>query len=157
MTSLREVEERIARLEDKNLDDPRLIELNELANELAAKETAADDAFKANMAAREIEQRELAFKERINSKGGNYLKWLAWAESLYPITEEDGEFTFISNAAKWKVPEDHVYGPYAFKIEALEYIEKLINTKISDRNRGLGDMNKDLAKFNELTKEICNG
>lgn len=141
MNSLREVETRIARLEDVNPDDPRLEELNALADELAEKEVKVEEAFKANLAAREIEQRELALKERITSKVGNYLKWMTWAESLYPITEEAGEFTITSNAAKWKEP---VTWSYNTKIECLEQIEKLIGYKIQDRNRGFGDMSKDL-------------
>lgn len=141
MTSLKEIEERIARIEDVNPDDPRLEELNELANELAEKEVRVEEAFKANMAQREIEQRELALKERITSKVGNYLKWMEWAESLYPITEEAGVFTITSNAAKWK---ENVAWSFGTKIECLEKIEVLIGYKIVDRNRGYGDMDKDL-------------
>ena len=130
---------------DDDKHAPRIRELEEEANRLAEEISQVEDAHKRRMEEEDQRRREEDLKRRITSKCGDYLQWLSWAESLYPITQENNEYTFTSNARNWK--DGHTYGPYRSKIEALERIEELINYKIYDRNRGRGDINEDLKNF----------
>ena len=148
---LNKVEREIELLFDQNPDHPRLEELEAEANDLVDELNAIEEAYQKRMAEEELRRREEGLRRRVTSKCGDYLVWMKWAESLYPISvNEDGQFMMMSVACNWKKPEDHTYGPFTHKIDALEEIERLINIKIRDRNRGWGDMDKDLAKAKKL-------
>jgi DNA repair exonuclease SbcCD ATPase subunit len=143
---LDKLERKIEAIYDQNPDHPEIEKLEAEANELVDELNAVEEAYQKRMAEEELRRKEEGLKARITSKVGNYLDWMKWAESLYPITlDEDGKFIFISKARDWKKPEDHTYGPFTHKIDALIEIEQLINWKIQDRNRGHGDMDEDLA------------
>lgn len=141
---LMKIENELDMLYTRDPDSPRIAELEAQADEISEEITAAEDALKRNQELREIEQRELRFKERITSKHGDFTDWWKWAESLYTITqdEETKQFTVNSNARDWK--SEMSWGPFNTKIDAIEKIEDLINYKINDRNRGRGSMQDDL-------------
>jgi hypothetical protein len=100
---------------------------------------AAENMLRSYNESREndLVKRELKFQKKIESRGGTYSDWLAWAASLYPITKDaQNQFTVKSHAKDWKTNKHkHVY-TFDSKIEALEKIDRLIATKENDRARG---------------------
>lgn len=73
-----------------------------------------------------------------NNGGHSFEEWYEWAMSLYIIT---AEFKVISKAKEWN---DEKSWECDDKAGALERIFILIGYKIQDRNRDVGNMNKDL-------------
>lgn len=88
---------------------------------------------KENAEARKIK----AVQDRMCAKYGP--DWYMWAKSLYTI---DDNYTVTSAARDWSEERQWLCGCQS---EALEKIEQLIEYKEYDRNRGRGDMDKDLV------------
>ena len=114
------------------------------ANEIAEQLSVADAAYEQAQQKREIEQRELRLKERITTKHGDFTKWWEWAISLYIVEQTSTGLWFVTSKARdWN--DEMSWGGYVDRISALEKVEELINYKINDRNRGHGNIEKDLA------------
>lgn len=96
--------------------------------------------------AKETAEREEKIKNKIIAKGVDYEEWLKWAESLYSINKEGNKVFLRSNARDWK--EDREWD-FNFEIDAKEKRLQLVGWKIHDRNRGRGDMSKDLSKLDK--------
>jgi hypothetical protein len=86
-----------------------------------------------------------AVEDRMTAKYG--ADWFTWAKSLYTI---DDNYTVTSAARDWEEPKEWACG---CKSEAMEKIEQLIFYKEYDRNRGHGDMDKDLEEYNKDANE----
>lgn len=96
---------------------------------------------------KETTVREAKIKDKILAKGVDYEKWLVWAESLYSIVKESNAqqsaYLLRSTARNWK---EEKHWSFDFEIDAKEKRLRLVGYKIYDRNRGDGDMQKDLNK-----------
>jgi hypothetical protein len=89
--------------------------------------------------------RETAMVKRIKDKCGDVEGWFEWARSLYDIVPEaNGTYTVRSKARNWKNTVE--WTNLDRKIDAQEKIEKLVGYKIHDRQRGHGDVEKDMEK-----------
>ena len=89
---------------------------------------------------RSIERRERAFEKRMQGKSA---EWHQWAKSLYIIEPTAAGYRVRSTAKEWK--EEKSWN-VSVRIDAEERVEKLINFKVKDRERGRGDVDKDLNK-----------
>lgn len=76
--------------------------------------------------------------KKVNQLGHTYDQWYDWATSLYTITSE---FKVISSARDW---DEEMSWEMPDAPSALEKVEQLVGYKIYDRNRGRGNMDKDM-------------
>ena len=135
------------RLDQMDPSDPGFAELNDECNTIADEMEQAAKVAEVRRQKRIDAERLAATKDRIaakieaNGSFRSYDDWYKWAMSLYRI---DDNFTVHSKARNWN-EEDPMYWTCCSEAEALEKIEQLINYKIYDRNRGSGDMTKDLS------------
>jgi thymidylate synthase len=84
-----------------------------------------------------------------SSYGANSGAWWEACQLMYPLmSEHDGQpgLFFRSEAADWNEPEAHVYGPFGSDYDRLKYIIQLIQTKASDRRRGIGNTDADFER-----------
>ena len=89
--------------------------------------------------------REAAMVKRIQNKCGDVEGWFEWARSLYDIIPEaNGTYTVRSKARDWKKTME--WTGLDRKMDAQEKIEKLVGYKLHDRQRGHGDVEKDMEK-----------
>lgn len=72
--------------------------------------------------------------------------WWELGKKLYPITQEGNEWVVKSTAAEWKEEKSWKYD---YKFQALEQVELLMKYKNHDRNKGVGNSERDLEKWSE--------
>lgn len=89
---------------------------------------------------------EQKHKSMLNSEMTEFMNthwksdWWQVAMMQYSITEVDGQFKVISKTRGWEIqPEWH----YSHKFEAIEKVQKLVYWKDHDRDRGIGDRDRD--------------
>jgi hypothetical protein len=86
---------------------------------------------------------------RGSSFGSNAGAWWEACQLMYPLMSEHDDkpgLYFRSEAADWNEPEAHVYGPFDGIDDRLKKIVQLIQTKASDRRRGIGNTDDDFDR-----------
>lgn len=111
-----------------DFDSPRYIALEAEANILADELNALGEVFATQHELRQEEERKSAFRQKIESKYGNYDDWYTWAKTLYSISLD---FKVVSLAKEW---EEEKSWQFFSNIECLEKVEQLIEWKHYDHH-----------------------
>ena len=138
----------------------KLIDIHE------AKQETAESAFMRYKSLKKSNNHELAEKvlalanslmdEKFKLKKRDYEEkyagtdWWEVVKKMYKIEEQGNKWVVVSNAANWKQIKDWEFDT---KYEATEQLEKLIGYKHDDRKKGVGSMDKDYERVDDLEKK----